>query len=1042
MALGPNSIASCTTDGTLPADDDNSTGLVPISFPIDFYGSTYSSLYVNNNGNLTFTGPLGTYTPFDLASTSTPIIAPYFADVDTRSGGGTVSYGTTTFDGHAAFCATWSGVGYFGQHQNKLNSFQVLLVQRDDRGTGEFDIVFNYDQVQWETGDASGGTNGLGGTSATVGYSAGVPQAEFELPGSRVPGSFLDPSGLIAGSSGTDQLGRYVYAGPTLPPPTAPDVAIDSTNPATTGPNDSSTVTWHADQSGTYEVRVDGTDCSDGTVVDSGSYSSPDPVATTVAGSQLSYGDNAVYVCVTNDSESTGSASTSIKLLGIPTPLKPDNASTISGNVATIKWTNVGGETGYQLQYGLEGEGCQYGAPIDVPVDPNPSYTTPALAPGHYCWHVQAVDGNGVSGYDEDFEFYVAASPNVPTLSSPDDGSSTNDSTPTFTWSDESSSGATSYDVQIVARGAGCNFTGTSAINVPSNSYTIPGPLTDGTYCWRAQSEGDGGPSGYSTPFTFTLDTTAPVVTVVSAVPSTVGVGGSSTITWHASEDGSFGVRVGGSDCSSGTQVASGTYSTSPSNTTSTVHDADLAEGPNTVRVCVTDSVSNTGADTVTVTKDTTAPTVPTLQSPADGTTIFTTSTTLQWSNESGSGATSYDVEFVTRGGSCDFSSATLTNVATTSLAETGLSDGTYCWRARAVDALGNASAYAIAFTFTVNTAPVVTIVSAVPSTIGLNGTSVITWKATKNGTYSVRVGGVDCSHGAQVDSGTYSTSPANVTSNVPASSLTAGANTIRVCVTNGGTSFDTTTVTLDATAPTFTNVPSDLTLEATGPSGAVATYTHPTASDVDDAAGPVSCAPDSGSTFPLGTTTVTCSSTDTHGNTGTATFKVTVQDKTPPAINVPADITAEATGPNGAVVTFAASATDAVDGTDPVTCNPASGSTFPLGTTTVNCSSTDSAGNTGHASFKVTVQDTTPPVITTPGDLTVEATGPDGAVVAFTVSATDAVDGTDPATCNPASGSTFPIGATTVDCARRTRTGTQATPASRSLWETKRRPI
>ena len=180
VLLGPNSIVSCTTDGTLPAGDDNSSPAVPISFPIDFYGTTYSSLYVNNNGNLTFTSALGTFTPFDLASTSTPIIAPYFADVDTRSNGeqngGTVSYGTTTFDGHAAFCATWSGVGYFQQHQDKLDSFQVLLVQRDDRGTGEFDIVFDYDQVQWETGDASGGTDGLGGTSATVGYSAGVPR--------------------------------------------------------------------------------------------------------------------------------------------------------------------------------------------------------------------------------------------------------------------------------------------------------------------------------------------------------------------------------------------------------------------------------------------------------------------------------------------------------------------------------------------------------------------------------------------------------------------------------------------------------------------------------------------------------------------------------------------------------------------------------------------------------------------------------------------------------------------------------------------------
>src|SRR5262249_2481263 len=61
-----------------------------------------------------------------------------------------------------------------------------------------------------------------------------------------------------------------------------------------------------------------------------------------------------------------------------------------------------------------------------------------------------------------------------------------------------------------------------------------------------------------------------------------------------------------------------------------------------------------------------------------------------------------------------------------------------------------------------------------------------------------------------------------------------------------------------------------------------------------------------------------------------------------------------------GAVVTFTATATDNVDGTDPVTCTPASGSTFPVGTTTVNCTATDAAGNYSSGSFKVTVNPAT----------------------------------------------------------------------------------
>ena len=86
--------------------------------------------------------------------------------------------------------------------------------------------------------------------------------------------------------------------------------------------------------------------------------------------------------------------------------------------------------------------------------------------------------------------------------------------------------------------------------------------------------------------------------------------------------------------------------------------------------------------------------------------------------------------------------------------------------------------------------------------------------------------------------------------------------------------------------------------------------------------------------------------------------------DTTPPVVTVPADITAEATGPSGAEVIFTATAMDLVDGSLPVTCSLPSGSMFPLGTTTVYCSATDAAGNTGYASFSVTVQDTAAPLI------------------------------------------------------------------------------
>jgi hypothetical protein len=155
-------------------------------------------------------------------------------------------------------------------------------------------------------------------------------------------------------------------------------------------------------------------------------------------------------------------------------------------------------------------------------------------------------------------------------------------------------------------------------------------------------------------------------------------------------------------------------------------------------------------------------------------------------------------------------------------------------------------------------------------------------------------------------------------------------------------------------TTPPVVTVPADATVEATGPTGAVFSYTA-SATDNIDGALPVSCAPPSGSTFPLGTTTVTCTATDTHGNTGSASFTVTVNDTTPPVLTVPANATVEAASPAGVVFTYTASATDTVDTALGASCAPPSGSTFLLGTTTVTCTATDAHGNVGSGSFTVT---------------------------------------------------------------------------------------
>ena len=176
--------------------------------------------------------------------------------------------------------------------------------------------------------------------------------------------------------------------------------------------------------------------------------------------------------------------------------------------------------------------------------------------------------------------------------------------------------------------------------------------------------------------------------------------------------------------------------------------------------------------------------------------------------------------------------------------------------------------------------------------------------------------------------------------------------------------SFDNLRTSLPDSTPPVLTLPANLVVEATSPAGATATYSA-SANDDTDGSVAVNLSPASGSTFPLGTTTVTASAKDAAGNTATGSFTVTVRDTTPPVLSLPASGSAEATGPGGAVVTFSGSASDIVSGAVAVNFSPASGSTFPLGTTTVNATATDAAGNTATGSFTVTVRDTTAPVIT-----------------------------------------------------------------------------
>ena len=285
-------------------------------------------------------------------------------------------------------------------------------------------------------------------------------------------------------------------------------------------------------------------------------------------------------------------------------------------------------------------------------------------------------------------------------------------------------------------------------------------------------------------------------------------------------------------------------------------------------------------------------------------------------------------------------------------------------------------------------------------------------------------------------------TCPANVT--VPESSPGSGSATVNysaptttgtcgtvTCTPASGSSFPvgTTTVncsttagpscsfTVTVTAGCSITCPANITTSNTsGQCGAVVNYPAPTATP---GCGTVTCTPASGSTFPIGTTTVNCSTTAGPS----CSFTVTVNDTQPPTITCPANITVgNATGQCSAVVNYTTpAATDNCPGAT-AACVPASGSTFPVGTTTVTCTTTDASMNTATCSFSVTVNDTQAPSITCPANIAVPAstmmgTTP-GAIVTYAAPVvSDNCPGVGAPVCAPASGSFFPVGVNTVTC-------------------------
>ncbi|WP_166637255.1 HYR domain-containing protein, partial [Algoriphagus boseongensis] len=257
----------------------------------------------------------------------------------------------------------------------------------------------------------------------------------------------------------------------------------------------------------------------------------------------------------------------------------------------------------------------------------------------------------------------------------------------------------------------------------------------------------------------------------------------------------------------------------------------------------------------------------------------------------------------------------------------------------------------------------------------------------------------------------------------VNGSTYPVGTTTVTYTATDIHGNIETASFTVtvnDSEKPVITNIPANIEISNdAGLCGAVVSWAEPQAADN---CGIESFSSDqaNGSTYPVGTTTVTYTATDIHGNIETASFTVTVNDSEKPVItNIPANIEiSNDAGLCGAVVSWAEPQAADNCGIESFSSDQANGSTYPVGTTTVTYTATDIHGNTETASFTVTVNDFQLPVITCPSDIstTVEF-GVTGKTITYDapvttdncgISSVELIEGF-------ASGTEFPLGETIV---------------------------
>lgn len=220
-----------TRQDSLLSNDDGSTDAIPLGFDFVFYGENRTSVYINNNGNLSFDKAINTFTPDSFPLTDTSMVAPFWADVETSPEESGIVYYRVYSDADR-MVVTWDSVGYYNDNTDKLNTFQVILSTKEDPVTtvGK-NVCLAYGDMEWTTGDASNGENGFGGAPATAGVNKGDGES-YALVG-RFDEDGDDYDGPGGQNDGVDYLDGQQFcfdvSRSTNVPPLASDVPDEDT---------------------------------------------------------------------------------------------------------------------------------------------------------------------------------------------------------------------------------------------------------------------------------------------------------------------------------------------------------------------------------------------------------------------------------------------------------------------------------------------------------------------------------------------------------------------------------------------------------------------------------------------------------------------------------------------------------------------------------------------------------------------------------------------------------------------------------------------